>query len=158
MATFQIYFSPRLNLVAKDSVIECTNNNLTWNYNLYSIFCKLVYFSKCVLGLNEATAHADKIHKMNKYRYKIKYMTWKESSLKDGAIYTSDLRLLYSQLLNDGLPPHPILSSTPAGGLFRISTEAFVCVSILPLSSAPHHTGSTSQDRRQPVDSIPRAC
>lgn len=158
MATFRIYLW--LNLVAKDSVMECTNHNLTWNYNVYSIFSKLVYFSKCVLGSNGGTAHADKIHNMNKYTYKIKYMTWKGSSLKDGAIYTSDLRLLYSQLLNDGLPPppHPILSSTPAGGPFRISTEAFVCVSILPLSSAPHHTGSTSQDRRQPVDSIPRAC
>lgn len=127
--------------------MECTNNNLTWNYNLYSIFCKLVYFSMCVLGLNWGAAHADKIHKMNKYTYKIKYMTWKESSLKDGAIYTSDLRLLYSQLLNDGLPPPPHFELNPCWRPVQ-DLHWGICVCVYPASffcSSPHRLNFTGQ-------------
>lgn len=67
------------------------------------------------------------------------------------AIYTSDLRLLYSQLLNtNDCPPfgaQPLLEACSGSPLRHL------CVSILLLSSSLNHTGSTSQDSRQPVDS-----
>lgn len=148
MATFKIYLW--LSLVAKDSVMECTNNNLTWNYNPHPIFSKWVYFSSCVLGLNGGGA--DKTHKLNKYTYKIKYMTWKGSSLKDGAIYTSDLRLLYSLLLNDGLyptPPTPFwaqpLLEACSGSPLRHLCVCLSCLFLLLLTTQAqlHRTGDS---------------
>lgn len=73
--------------------MEYLNNDLIENHNY-------IFLRKC-------TAHADGIYKLNEpVCIKINYITSKGGSplKKDGAIYTSDLKRLYSQWLSDGPP------------------------------------------------------
>ena len=133
-----------------------------WSFDVSQHRCSTHYFEKLYLNwfiplflslllLHKQGPHIQTYQKNNNPLIKKKKKKAKKKKVGHRAIYTSNLRLLYSQMLNtNDWPPfwaQPPLEACSASPLRHL------CVSTPLLSSTFSHTGSTSQDSRQPVDS-----